>query len=81
MPSHSIFVNHMGGLLFTTLTAFLTGGGAVRLMLYISKAMPKLPPNAGWWTQFLYAIVKGASGLDPSATIVVASTKNQTENR
>ena len=47
---------------------FVTGGGLVRLLAYISKAVPPLPNSAGWWSQFGYQLLKGASGLDPNAT-------------
>lgn len=66
---HSAFSQHY---IATRLGAFLAGGGLVRILVYISNQMPPLPPDSGWWTKFFYALVKGTSGLDPSATVVPA---------
>lgn len=49
--------------------AFFAGGSATRALVYVSGKMPPLPEKSGWWTQFFYACIKGASGLDPSATV------------
>jgi hypothetical protein len=54
----------------TALSAFFTGGGIVKFLVYVSKNMPPLPSNAGWWKTFGYSLLKGLSGLDPSATII-----------
>lgn len=47
----------------------IAGGGGIRFLVYVSKALPALPKDAGWWQQLFYNLIKGASGLDPSATI------------
>ena len=52
----------------------ITGGGGVRFLVYISKAMPPLSANAGWWSQFLYNLLKNTSGLDPNAAILSQNT-------
>lgn len=57
-------------LIVTGITSFVIGGGGVRFLIYVSKNMPALPKDAGWWTQFIYSLMKGASGLDPSAAII-----------
>jgi len=62
--------SHMVGYLIASGTAFVTGGGAFRVALYVSKRLPPLPKDAGWWTQLAYSLVSGISGLDASATIV-----------
>ena len=54
--------------------AFLTGGGASRVLIYVSKSLAPLPPNAGWWAQTFYSLVKNLSGLDPNSAIVSQST-------
>ena len=54
----------------SVIAAFVSGGGVVKFLVYLSKAMPALPANAGWWKQLGYSLVKNASGLDPSATII-----------
>ncbi len=51
-------------------SGFFLGGSATRLLVYVSSQMPPLPANSGWWTQFIYKLVKGASGLDPSAVVL-----------
>ena len=60
---------HQHGILLTAIASFITGGGAFRYLLYISKVLPPLPSNSGWWAQAIYAIVKNVSGLDPNSTI------------
>jgi len=46
------------------------GGALLRIGVYISHSLPPLKPNAGFWTTFAYNIIKGLSGVDPSATIL-----------
>jgi hypothetical protein len=53
---HALYA--MGGL--------ITGGAGQRVLVYVSKAAPPLPPSAGWWQTFAYNLLKGASGHDPS---------------
>ena len=48
-------------------TGFVTGGGLFKALNYISHQMPPLPPNSGWWTQFLYSMMKGVSSHDPTS--------------
>jgi hypothetical protein len=49
--------------------AALSGGVATRILVYVSKKMPPLPAKAGFWQTWMYALVSGASGLDPNATL------------
>jgi hypothetical protein len=65
-PQHA----HSAVLIYTALASFVSGGGVIRFLIYVSSNMPPLPKNAGWWTQLVYSLVKGTSGLDPSAAIV-----------
>jgi len=64
-----IMANHSRGVMVTAIAGFVTGGGVQRALVYVSKVMPPLPANAGWWAQFCYWLVKGVSGLDPNSTI------------
>lgn len=66
MIAPSMFSEHY---VATRAGAFIAGGGLVRVLVYVSNQMPPLPPNSGWWRTFGYKLVKGTSGLDPSATI------------
>ena len=66
MIAPSMFSEHY---VATRAGAFIAGGGLVRVLVYVSNQMPPLPSGSGWWTKFIYGIVKGTSGLDPSATI------------
>lgn len=54
----------------SSVITFMLGSGGTRALIYISKKMPPLPDKAGWWEQFFYSIVKGASGLDPNKALV-----------
>lgn len=69
IPADSIF-SHERGMLWTILFSVFSGGAATRFLVYVSSQMPPLPSGAGWWVQFFYKLVKGASGLDPSSTIL-----------
>jgi hypothetical protein len=55
---------HHSAALWQLIVAAGSGGGALRALNYISKQMPPLPPNAGWWKSFFYSLMKGASGHD-----------------
>lgn len=46
-------------------SGFVTGGGAVKWIRYISENLEPLPPTAGWWSKQLYRLVAGASGHNP----------------
>lgn len=49
----------------------IVGTAAVyRFGVYVAKAMPQLPPNAGWWMTFIYNLFKNIIGVDPSAVIL-----------
>jgi hypothetical protein len=48
----------------------VTGGGGLRFLVYMSKALPPCPKNAGFFQQFMYNCIKNVSGLDPSSTIM-----------
>ena len=61
-------VHHL--LLWGLLSGFVSGTGLTRALIYLSKKLPPLPKNAGFWAQFLYNVVSGASGLDPNASII-----------
>lgn len=63
---------HQHAELYSMLAGVVTGGGGLRFLVYVSKNLPPLPANSGWWTQFFYAMVKGGSGLDPNSVIVPA---------
>jgi hypothetical protein len=52
------------------LTAFISGGGLVRVAIYVSKNLAPLPKDAGWWATTFYNLVKGASGLDPNSSVI-----------
>ena len=65
MHEHS----HLAAYLITSITSFFTGGGMVRTLTYVSKRLPPLPKDAGWWAQLAYSLVGGTSGLDPNSTI------------
>ena len=69
VPTH-FFSQHY---ISTRIGAFIAGGGAGRVALYVSKSLAPLPANAGWWKTTAYNILKGASGLDPNATVVPPS--------
>jgi hypothetical protein len=69
IPAHAEHA-HYGVFVYTAVASFITGGGLVKFLVYVSAKLPPLPKTAGWWQQFAYALVKGASGLDPNATIV-----------
>lgn len=64
----------------SSVITFVLGSGGTRALIYISKKMPPLPSNSGWWAQFFYSIMKGASGLDPNATLLPANTIKQLIN-
>ena len=51
-------------------SSFIAGGGLVKLLVYVSKALPPLKSDAGWWRQLFYNLIKNTSGLDPSAMII-----------
>lgn len=53
--------------LYAVIAGFVSGGGIVRLAAYVSKALPPLPPNAGWWANFFYNLLKHATGIDPNS--------------
>ena len=72
--SHSVFSQHY---ISTRIGAFLAGGGLVRVLVYISAQMPPLPANSGFWATWIYAVMKGASGLDPSATVIPPKGPNE----
>jgi hypothetical protein len=61
---------HHYGIYWSLLIGLITGGGGVRFLVYVSQAMPPLKPNAGWWVQFFYNLLKNTSGLDPSSAIL-----------
>lgn len=61
---------HHAYLIWTTIAGILTGGTFQRFMVYVSHSLPPLPANAGWWQTFAYNLVKGISGLDPSAKVI-----------
>lgn len=71
IPVHE--VHHSLSSIWTAIGAFVGGGVVQRFAVFVSKALPPLPPNAGFWAQWGYAIVKGVSGLDPNAQIVPPS--------
>lgn len=58
--------------IWSAVVAFFGGGTLQKLSVYVSKNLPPLPANAGWWKQFFYNLLKNVSGLDPNATIVPA---------
>jgi hypothetical protein len=47
--------------------SFVAGGGLLRVMNYIAKALPQLPANAGWWKQFGYNLVEQITSIDPNS--------------
>lgn len=66
----TLISNHEKGFWITAVSAFITGGGIQRFLVWVSKSMPPLPSGSGWWKTLFYNLMKGASGLNPSATIV-----------
>lgn len=68
MPAHHYAIY------WSLIVGLITGGGGVRFLVYVSKAMPPLKPNAGWWAQLFYNLLKNTSGLDPSAAILSQHT-------
>lgn len=49
---------------------FLAGTAGTRVLIYVSKQMPPLPKNAGFFTAWAYRVMKGASGLDPNKSLL-----------
>ena len=66
MIAPSMFTEHY---IATRAGTFIAGGGCVRFLVYVSAKMPPLPSNSGFWTTWAYRLIKGTSGLDPSATV------------
>ena len=54
--------------------SFLSGGGILRVGVYVSNALPPLPATSGWWAKLFYNIVKGLSGVDPNAAAPLSSS-------
>lgn len=52
---------------WSMVSTFIAGGGLVRFGHYVATQMPPLPANAGWFTTFLYNMVRGLTGHDPNA--------------
>lgn len=52
------------------LSGAVGGGGLLRVGVYISHSLPPLKPDAGFWKTFAYNLIKGLSGVDPSATVL-----------
>ena len=59
------------GILFIGL---ITGGGGIRFLVYVSKAMPPISDKAGWWAHLFYNMLKNTSGVDPSSVIMSQHT-------
>ena len=70
MPVGAELHHHI--LLLSVLASFISGTGLTRVLIYIAQRMPPLPKDAGFWAQFAYNILHGASGLDPNATFIPA---------
>jgi hypothetical protein len=64
----------LGHYIGVAIVSLLTGAGVVRTLVYVSKNLAPLPPNAGWWATTAYNLVKGLSGLDPNSTILSQGT-------
>lgn len=45
-----------------------------RFLAYMAGACPPLKANAGWWAQFGYNLLKGATGIDPNAVTLSPTT-------
>ena len=46
------------------ITGFISGGGAMRVILYVARQLPPLPPSSGWWATLCYKLVSGLTGHD-----------------
>lgn len=65
---------HHYAMYWTLVIGLVTGGGGMRFLVYVSKAMPPLKSSAGWWAQLFYNLMKNCSGLDPSSAILSQHT-------
>jgi len=65
---------HHAGIYWSLFAGLITGGGGVRFLVYVSKAMPPCPSSASWFAQFFYNVLKNTSGLDPSSAIISQNT-------
>lgn len=68
MPVGAVVHHHV--LLLSVLVSFISGNGLSRILIYLSKKLPPLPKDAGWWAQFAYNLLGGASGLNPNSFII-----------